>query len=62
MQAPLQLAPGTQVLLDETVLEPGALGPLGRDSVDAVRGLLADRAVEYDFGKEKVLAFSIFFI
>jgi len=50
-QAPLQLAPGTQVLVDETLLEPGALSALGRDSVDALRGLLADRAVEYDFGE-----------
>jgi len=50
-QAPLQLAPGTQVLLDETLLEPGTLTATGRDSVDALRGLLADRAVEYDFGE-----------
>ena len=62
-QAPLQLAPGTQVLLDETLLAPGQLSALGRDSVDALRGLLADRAVEYDFGKRKRFCylFSVFF-
>lgn len=49
-RAPLQVAPATQVLLDETALAPGKLTPAGLDNARALQELLADKAVGYEFG------------
>ena len=49
-RAPLQVAPSTQVVLDETAMTPGRLTPAGLDNARALQELLAEKAVAYEFG------------
>jgi hypothetical protein len=48
--APLQLAPGTQVLLDETVMAAGALDARALANLGALAALAGRQRVPYDFG------------
>ncbi|KAK9804871.1 hypothetical protein WJX72_009431 [[Myrmecia] bisecta] len=48
-RAPLQLADGTQLLLDETVLQPGTLTPTGVNNLKAIKALMDHKLVEYEF-------------
>jgi len=49
MTGPLQLAPGTQMLLDETVMESGTLNEVGLRNLSAVQSITKAQSVEYDF-------------
>jgi hypothetical protein len=46
---PLQLAPGTALVLDETALTAGQLGEIGVRNIHALRDLVATQELEYDF-------------
>jgi hypothetical protein len=48
--APLQLAPGTQVLLDETAMAAGALDARALANLGALAALAGRQRVPYDFG------------
>ncbi|GLI69999.1 hypothetical protein VaNZ11_014733 [Volvox africanus] len=47
--SPLQLAPGTVVLLDETLMAPGQLKPEGVASMQALAGVSRRQELMYDF-------------
>ena len=46
---PLQVAPGTALVLDETALTAGQLGEIGVRNIHALRDLVATQELEYDF-------------
>lgn len=45
----LQLSPGTQLLVDETVLMEGKLTEVGVKNLDALKALLETQKLQYDF-------------
>ncbi|GIL43939.1 hypothetical protein Vafri_1523 [Volvox africanus] len=47
--SPLQLAPGTVILLDETLMAPGQLKPEGVASMQALAGVSRRQELMYDF-------------
>jgi hypothetical protein len=49
MTGPLQLAPGTQILLDETVMQSGRLNEVGLRNLSAVQSIIKAQCVGYDF-------------
>lgn len=49
MTGPLQLAPGTQILLDETVMQSGTLNEVGLRNLSAVQSIIKTQCVGYDF-------------
>ena len=48
-----QLAPGTHVVVDETVMAPGRLSPLGIASLEALRSVALSQTLPFDFGEGK---------
>jgi hypothetical protein len=46
---PLQLAAGTQLVLDETVLQAGTLNEVGLRNLAALQGIMQSQKVSYDF-------------
>lgn len=50
VQTPLQLAAGTVVVVDETRLAPGTLGPAGLRNLQHLRDLAHAQRVRYNFG------------
>ena len=47
MTGPLQLAEGTHLTLDETVLQAGALSPVGVQNLESLKHLLQWQKVRY---------------
>lgn len=45
----LQMSPGTQLLVDETVLMEGKLTEVGVQNLDALKALLETQKLQYDF-------------
>lgn len=54
MLSSLQLSDGTVVVLDETALEPGKVGPEGVGNLAALNSLVSLQKVPYDFGFYKM--------
>jgi Mini-chromosome maintenance replisome factor len=54
MSAPLQLAAGTHLLLDETALSQGSLNAIAMHNLTAIHQLLARQQVTYDFQYHKL--------
>lgn len=46
---PLQLAPGTALVLDETALSAGQLGETGVRNIHALQEMVTAQEIEYDF-------------